>query len=45
MSILIEGLENFIFQGKNVTQIYVYINEKFNLTIAGQKIFLDFLKW
>jgi hypothetical protein len=37
MSILIEGLEHFIFQGKNVTQIYVYINEKFNLTIAGQK--------
>ena len=32
MSILIEGIENFICQGKNASQTYVYINEKFNLT-------------
>ena len=43
MSILIEGIENFICQGKNDIQTYVYINEKFNLTTARQKnIFRSF---
>jgi hypothetical protein len=44
MSILIEEIENVIFQGKNDTQTYVYINKKYNLTTTGQKTIFRFFK-
>ena len=37
MSLLIQSLESFIVEGKNATNKYTYINEKFHLTTAGQK--------
>lgn len=44
MSILIEGIENVIYQGKDDTQTYAYINKKYNLTTAGQKTIFRFFK-
>ena len=37
MSILIEAIELFIYEGKNATNIYEYINDKYNLSTTGQK--------
>ena len=37
MSILIEAIELFIYEDKNDTNIYEYINDKYNLSTTGQK--------
>ena len=44
MSLLIKSLESFIVEGKNATNTYTYINEKFHLTTAGQKNIYRFFK-
>ena len=44
MPILIQSLESLIYDGKNATQTYEFINEKYKLSAARKKLFSNFFK-
>ena len=43
MSILIEAIELYIYEEKNATNIYEYINDKYNLSTTGKRIYIYYL--